>query len=193
MSASHRPYQRSTCGLPARTASQSCVSSASATLAVLLLAFGPVPVHAQTPLAAPAAATPARDAAPAPAAASPTAAIGDDGRWEQLSDEQKSALRAQYSGLKETDEPPYPRRGIASIQRELAQLQQKLGLEGDLALAVRVDARGSPQEVAFYRMADPYFAKVAAYVLMHSDYKPARCDGQPCAMDFRFDYRSPQP
>jgi hypothetical protein len=109
-------------------------------------------------------------------------------RYEDLTGEQQRMVRDDYVSLSARDEPPYPRDGMMPILGEVARIQAKGKGSGLLHLAVRVDSRGQPQDVAVLRSPDHAISQAVSYVLMRSAYKPAKCDGAPCASDFSFKY-----
>ena len=109
-------------------------------------------------------------------------------RYEDLNDDEQRFVRNDYVRLGARDEPPYPRDGVTPILGEVARIQAKGLGSGLLHLAVRVDARGEPQGVAVLRTPDNAIAHGVAYLLLHTRYKPAKCDGAPCAGDFSFKY-----
>ena len=111
-----------------------------------------------------------------------------DKRYEELSADQQRIVRDEYVRLGAQDEPPYPRNGMTPILGEVARIQARGLGTGILHLAVKVDARGEPQGVAVLRSPDNAVAHGVAYALMDSRYKPAKCDGKPCAGDFSFKY-----
>lgn len=110
-------------------------------------------------------------------------------RYEELTGDELRIVRDDYVSLGARDEPPYPRDGMTPILAEVARIQKRGMGTGLLHLAVRVDARGEPQGVAILKSPDPAVAHAVAYSLMNTRYRPARCDGAPCASDFSFKYR----
>jgi hypothetical protein len=108
-------------------------------------------------------------------------------RYGQLTPEQKADLHAMYESIAPGDEPPFPVDGMKSIFNALKKGQAKLVAEGDLNLAVTIDADGKPTEVKDYGShGNPEMTKFAAMVLLMTKFKPAVCSGQPCAMEFPF-------
>lgn len=115
-----------------------------------------------------------------------------DKRYEELSSDEARLVRDDYERLGARDEPPYPRDGMTPILTDLARIQRTNRGSGWLHLAVRVDARGEPQGVAVLRSPDDAMAHGVAYALMKARYKPAKCDGAPCAGDYSFKYKLAQ-
>lgn len=104
--------------------------------------------------------------------------------YEQLSEEQKRAVRDQYDGMPETDEPPYPVKGPEPFMREVYAAQRVLGVRGKLVLAVQVNSKGEGKEVSIFESPDEKMAHFAAAAAIKQRYKPGMCKGVPCTMDF---------
>ena len=108
--------------------------------------------------------------------------------YAELTSQERARLHALYPELKEGDEPPFPLRGLRPVMREIADLQARALVNGTARYGVRVDAKGIPQAIAVYKSPDERFTKAVAYQLINTDYKPAKCDGQPCAGEYIFDF-----
>lgn len=112
-----------------------------------------------------------------------------DKGYAQLSAEQQRVVRDDYMKLAARDEPAYPREGMMPVLREVARIQSNSDHPGGLMhLAVRVDASGQPHGVAVLKSPDEAATQAVSFVLMHTTYKPAMCDGAPCASDYSFKY-----
>jgi hypothetical protein len=109
-------------------------------------------------------------------------------RYEELSAGEQQLVRDEYVRLGTRDEPPYPRDGMTPILTDVARIQARNLGTGLLHLAVRVDARGEPQGVAVLKSPERAIDHAVAYALMNARYKPAMCDGAPCAGDYSFKY-----
>jgi hypothetical protein len=107
-------------------------------------------------------------------------------KWSELSDEEHAAFRAQYEDMPDTDEPPYPLGGMAPIFRQLSIDAGRAGVYGTFIIDVTVNARGDGTKVTLVKYPSVEAAKVVAYVLVKTKYKPAVCHGKPCIMDFPF-------
>jgi len=113
--------------------------------------------------------------------------------YAELNGEEQRIVRDEYVRLGARDEPPYPRDGMAPILADVARIQTRNLGTGLLHLAVRVDARGEPQGVAVLASPGMAIDHAAAFALMNARYKPALCDGAPCAGDFSFRYQLQTP
>lgn len=107
-------------------------------------------------------------------------------RYEQLTADERALVKSQYESMAADDEPPFPAYGLAPIYKAIADAQQNLLARGPLTLFVNVDAQGVAQSVSVIASPDARMAAAAAQALMRHPYKPARCAGQPCAMDYPF-------
>ena len=116
-----------------------------------------------------------------------------DKRYEELSGGERELVRNEYARLGARDEPPYPRDGMKAILADVQRIQLRNLSTGPVHLAVRVDARGEPQGIAVLQSVDRAMDQAVAYSLMHTRYKPAMCDGAPCAGDYSFRYKFENP
>lgn len=104
--------------------------------------------------------------------------------YAELTPAQQAALRGQYVGMAETDEPPFPAKGLGPIFREVAKGQQKRLASGPLVILVNIDERGVAQSAEVVQTPDRELSRYVAAVLMREAFKPALCSGAPCAMQF---------
>lgn len=107
-------------------------------------------------------------------------------KYEDFDEGERNAFRSMYVDLPAGDEPPYPAEGMEKITRDMVTIQQALQAHGTMRAAVEVDEEGNGRSVKFFELPDPELAKPVAFVLINAKYKPARCSGQPCAMEFPF-------
>lgn len=105
-------------------------------------------------------------------------------RYEELSSAERAVVRSWYDNLAEGDEPPYPAAGTANLYRRIADMQSAVPREGLLSLFVTIDADGKPTNVSVMATPDMDVARYVAKLLLQERYKPARCGGQPCEMQF---------
>ena len=111
-----------------------------------------------------------------------------DKAYRDLTPEQQHIVKEPYAILQENDEPPYPLRGLQTILKEFNDGQRTLDIMGTLQLDVQVDASGKVSGVVVRKSPDPALTKFAAGLLVLSEFKPAVCAGQPCAMAYPFHY-----
>ncbi|MBC3872874.1 hypothetical protein [Undibacterium flavidum] len=115
-----------------------------------------------------------------------TSSISMDRSYQELSEEEKEAIRSVYDNMPENDEPPYPLYGTREIHRKMSQTQQYVAAKGVLTMTVDVSSTGEAQSVSIYESPDPDITRVASLVLMETKYKPAVCGGKACKMQYFF-------
>ncbi len=111
-----------------------------------------------------------------------------DKRYDELTADQKGMLRSWYKNLGPDDEPPYPEQGLQDLYEKLIGAHHGYQVYGQIFVVAHIDALGVAHSAAIlpagnYVMRDEvnqYFASV----LMKQKYKPGKCNGTPCAMDF---------
>ena len=110
--------------------------------------------------------------------------------YDKLTAEQRTAFRALFTDLPDSNEPPYPIDGLLPIANALAfALADGAIGEGDLFLTVRVDENGEPQSTNVYATPSSRISKEAATILMKVKYTPATFAGKPCTSEFPFTAR----
>lgn len=105
------------------------------------------------------------------------------GDYAGLTAAEKAIVHAPYL-LDENDEPPYPEDGTKSIHNAMAKLRKAYPVSGPLLMRVKVDAEGKAIEVSAPATPDEKVMQYGAAVLMKTKYKPARCGGKPCEMNY---------
>jgi len=152
-----------------------------ALVSVLMLALLP-PVAAAAPDAAPATAYSPHPEEELP----PGAAYPLKKKFDSLTPAERAGLRALYDGMPESDEPPFPKAGMAPIMGEVAELAGLAKVTGVVSIFVNVDAAGNATGVRIMKAPNTDIAKSISFILVQAKYKPARCGGSPCAMEFPF-------
>jgi len=90
------------------------------------------------------------------------------------------------------DEPPFPVDGMKPIFNAVKKAQYKLKARGELNLAVTVGPDGKATKVEDFGSTNkPEMTEFAGSVLLMTKFKPAVCNGKPCAMQFPFRLRLP--
>lgn len=128
---------------------------------------------------------------PAIATLIPRKIVGDfvipfNASYEQLSQQQRRMVRSWYPMLDDSDEPPYPVRGLESVYRAIHKVNARDPAEGKLSMVVMVDSDGKATAANIFVTPNPAIAKLAGFLAMKENYKPARCSGKPCAMAFPY-------
>lgn len=104
--------------------------------------------------------------------------------YERLSAADRQAFHSMYESIQEGDEPPFPLAGLQSIYKMLSKANNKFEDSGDLYLVATVDSVGQVQEVKIYQSPSEEMTKFAASLLNLTKFKPAKCGGKACSMDF---------
>lgn len=111
-------------------------------------------------------------------------AVPFDGRYADLTAEQKATLANDYESLPAGDEPPYPMYGLRHMIKPIVRYADMAAPVGSLVASVVVDSHGKPGAVTVYKSPDPEVARLVAAALSFETFKPAVCHGQPCKMDY---------
>lgn len=153
----------------------------------------PLPGASSASAPAPSAPTPQRLKAPeAPTGsrirgdAAQATALPLDKRYGQFTAAERAALKSLYEPMPEADEPPFPRDGLAPFILTLREAATRRQASGLLVLVAKVAPDGSVDGVDIYASPDEAFTRVAAIALGRTAFKPARCGGKPCRMEFPF-------
>jgi hypothetical protein len=109
--------------------------------------------------------------------------------YKRFSEDEKAALRALYVDMPSSDEPPFPEDGLIHVIRDIGEFANRLKQSEDVSIAVVVNDVGEATSIRLLRYQNIETAKAVAYFLVKERYKPARCDGLPCAMEFPFRVR----
>lgn len=124
----------------------------------------------------------------------PGSAVVRTGAWSQdipfdrayadLTPGQRDAVRGWYEAMGPRDEPPFPVGGMKPLELRILRAHNRLRAVGELFLTARVEADGRVSEVRVIKTPDPDMSKAVTAALMETPFKPALCDGKPCAMEF---------
>ena len=107
-----------------------------------------------------------------------------DATYDQLTEKQRTFLRGYYVDMPASDDPPYPIDGLISIFGALVSAQAKLLVTGPLSLQATVDSNGIVQSVLAVGSPSEAMTKFATSLLLVTKFKPARCGGTACVMEF---------
>ncbi|MFT6408591.1 MAG: hypothetical protein ACJAQ6_002011 [Arenicella sp.] len=120
-----------------------------------------------------------------------TSPIPFNKRYEQLDYRQMAIYRSYFEGLKETDTPPFPKKGIKEIYVPLIKGHKRIGGSGDLLVYAEINEKGGVDNVIVYESPTKKLADLATTVMFNTKFRPATCDGTPCTMDYPFYYDVP--
>ena len=106
-------------------------------------------------------------------------------RYDELTQEEKAAVRGLYESMDPADEPPFPVDGLKPLYTAIQQAhERRFHVRGEMTLVATVGPTGDALKVQAIRSPDPDMTKFAASVLFATKFKPAMCKGQPCTMDY---------
>lgn len=116
-----------------------------------------------------------------------------DKGYQQLNEEQQNWFKTSYySGLNQTETPPYPVEGTEMIYKPIIKyrsIQMDLALAGTLFMVAMVDENGKVENVSVYESPSETITELATSVLFNTKFTPASCEGKPCKMEFPFEFK----
>lgn len=118
-----------------------------------------------------------------------TSFIPFDKQYKELTDQQKQIFRDSYGGLKDSEQPPFPKKGMEVIYKPIIKGHQRVSRGGNLFLVAMVDEKGKVENVAVYESPNQKISELATAVLFNTKFDPASCDGKPCKMEFPFEFK----
>jgi hypothetical protein len=111
--------------------------------------------------------------------------------YGQLTAEQKQLFRLNYDQLSETENPPFPAKGTQSIYKPIIKGHKEIARAGNLFLIATIDKTGKVENVQVYNSPSESMTQYATNVLFNTTFDPATCAGQPCKMEFPFEFDLP--
>ena len=112
-------------------------------------------------------------------------------RYHQLDERQVAIYRSYFEGLKKSDTPPFPEKGIKEIYGPLIKGHKRIGGGGDLLIYSEINEEGGVNKVTVFESPSKKLADLATTIMFNTKFKPATCDGEPCAMEYPFYYDVP--
>ena len=112
------------------------------------------------------------------------AQIPFDKPYDQLSAEQKAILKRPYEAMADGDEPPFPIEGLRTLYAPITNFFQRLLISGTFYAEVVVGTDGMPVSISVFQSPDPQITRLVSGVVLLSKFRPASCQGSPCAMAF---------
>lgn len=106
-----------------------------------------------------------------------------DKPYPALTPQQQQQFKSLYVAMADADEPPFPLHGLQEIYSPISRAQQRLRVEGEVAVDVQVDAKGDGVSLKVLKSPSPEFTRFLASVVLSIRYKPALCGGATCAME----------
>ena len=107
-----------------------------------------------------------------------------DKSYGQLNAASLQRVRESFPDLSAGDEPPFPEGSLRPLARALSQLRFKFQGVNHASLVAKVNAAGEVQAVTLKEADDDTLAELAMQMVARAKFKPARCSGSPCEMEF---------
>lgn len=109
--------------------------------------------------------------------------------WARLTSEQQELFRASYGGLAAHEIPPFPKKGTEVIYKPIIKAHNIIKEGGNLFMVAIIDENGKVENVAVYETPHAKITEVATAALFSTEFKPATCAGEPCKMEFPFEFK----
>ena len=109
--------------------------------------------------------------------------------YEQLSEADKVRIKADYANMPADDEPPFPQAGLMPIWEAIVTTRHPSDQVGDVVAIASVNPKGKVEKVAMYNTTSNHMSRLVSTALLASQFKPAICAGNPCAMDYILEAR----
>ncbi|NND83193.1 MAG: hypothetical protein HKN50_12265 [Gammaproteobacteria bacterium] len=116
-----------------------------------------------------------------------TSNIPYDKNFTELTEAQRSLVRANYEGLAAADVPPYPAQGVEQILEPLSKAHPTLLGRGKMLALAMVSAQGKVTEVKIYYTPNKHVSEIISAALFKTEFTPGTCAGVPCAMEYLFE------
>lgn len=107
-------------------------------------------------------------------------------RYADLTPEERAVLKSDWLPMPESDEPPFPARGLRPLYDGLIKAQARLLVEGALSVVARVGPTGEVEELRLIQSPSPEMTQAVGAMLFDTRFKPAVCGGQACTMEYPF-------
>lgn len=112
-----------------------------------------------------------------------------DKRYSEMSPTLQARIKKAYGGLNDSEHPPFPEEGSQAIFNPLFKANRGLLAEGDVLAIAIISATGVAKKVTVYKAPSTNIATMINYIIIHTKFDPATCDGKPCEMEYLFENR----
>ncbi len=110
--------------------------------------------------------------------------------YKKLSAEEKAIFRElNYESLADHETPPFPKKGLRELYKPIIKGHNVIADEGNLFLVAMVDQTGKVENVGVYESPSDEMTSYATAVLFNIKFDPATCNGEPCKMEFPFQFK----
>lgn len=107
-----------------------------------------------------------------------------DKSYSDLSESALRAIREYFPRLKPQDEPPFPEKSLRALISLATTVRYQTDGTARVSVVVQVDEVGAAHIVSSAESNDEQFLAGVVSTIAATKFKPGRCDGKPCAMDF---------
>lgn len=104
--------------------------------------------------------------------------------YERLPQAEQRLVRSWWNDMPQGDEPPFPEGGLQALLDPMRKAQNILGEAGPVYAVALVDAKGDVVRARVLQAPSDKLADFTAKLLAMTRFKPARCGGSACAMEF---------
>lgn len=108
--------------------------------------------------------------------------------YPDFTEAEKKVFHAWYEQVAPGDEPPYPTINMASISQRFSEYMQRFPISGSVEMLIQVGEDGAVKSFSVLKTSSPEVAEFNMLILRDVRFKPAKCSGKPCAMDFPWFY-----
>ena len=112
-------------------------------------------------------------------------ALPYDKTYAELSPDEQRMFKSRYVEMRENDEPPFPVDGLGPLYKAIIKANEiARGGLGPFEMHIHVDTSGDATKVEVLQSPDAKLTQYAGKIGMLTKFKPALCNGAPCAMGF---------
>lgn len=107
-----------------------------------------------------------------------------DKSYSDLNEPTLRAIREYFPKLKPQDEPPFPEKSLRALISLATAVRDQIDGTARVSVVVQVDEAGAARVTSRAESNDAQFLAGVVATLAATKFKPGRCDGKPCAMEF---------
>lgn len=108
--------------------------------------------------------------------------------YSELTDHQRRIYRASLN-LADDQTPPFPKGGTRTIYKPLIKGHERVSRGGDLTIIASISEKGATEKVAIYHSPSKQITELVHSVFFATKFDPATCAGEPCKMDYQFEFK----
>jgi hypothetical protein len=108
--------------------------------------------------------------------------------YSQLTDQQRRIYRASLS-LADDETPPFPKGGTRTLYKPLIKGHERVSRGGELTIIASINEKGLTEKVTVYHSPSKQITELVHSVFFATEFDPATCAGEPCKMDYQFEFK----